>query len=67
MRCGLGPEVRLLAKITQELIALLALGGGLILVTQFTPDIIGINIGTGIGSRHRTSSEVVGGEILNSL
>ena len=58
--------VHFLARITLELVTLLALDSGLVLVTQLTLDIIGINLGTGIGSRHRTGSEVVGGEILNS-
>ena len=66
MCCDLGPEVRLLAKITLELVTLLAFDCGLVLVTKLTLDIIGINLGTGIGSRHHPSSEVVGGEILNS-
>ena len=56
-----------LARITLELVTLLALDGGLILLSQLTLDIIRINLGTGIGSRHRTGGEVVGGEILNSL
>jgi len=59
-------EVHLLAGVAEELGAVRTLDSGLVLVTHFTPDIIGINIGTGIGSRHRTGSEVVGGEILNS-
>jgi len=57
--------VDLLASITLELVTLLALDCGLILLTQLTLDIIRINLGTGIGSRHRTGSEVVGGEILS--
>jgi len=57
--------VDLLARITLELVTLLAFDCGLILVTQLTPDIIRINLGTGIGSKHRTGSEVVGGEILS--
>ena len=56
-----------LASITLELVTLLALDGGLVLLAQLTPDIIRINLGTGIGSRHHPSSEIVGGEILNSL
>jgi len=56
-----------LARITLELVTLLALDSGLVLVTKLTPDIIGINLGTGIGSRHHPSSEVVGGEILSPL
>ena len=56
----------LLAGIALELVAICALDGGLVLLTQLTLDIIGINLGTGIGSRHDPSSEVVGGEILNS-
>jgi len=67
LRGNLGLEVHLLAGIAEELVTLLALEGGLILLTHFTPDIIGINLGTDIGSSHRTGSEVVGGEILNSL
>jgi len=67
LRGNLGLEVHLLAGIAEELVTLLALEGGLILLTHFTPDIIGINLGTDIGSKHRTGSEVVGGEILNSL
>ena len=59
-------EVHLLAGVAEELGAVGTLDGGLILLTQLTPDIIRINLGTGIGSRHRTGSEVVGGEILNS-
>jgi len=59
-------EVHLLAIFTEELVTLLALDSGLILLTHFTPDIVGINLGTGIGRRHRTGSEVVGGEVLNS-
>jgi len=67
VRCGLCSEVDPLARITLELVTLLALDSGPILITQLTPDIIGINLGTGIGSRHNsTGSEVVGGEILNS-
>ena len=66
VRCGLCSEVDPLARITLELVTLLALDSGPILITQLTPDIIGINLGTGIGSRHHPSSEVVGGEILNS-
>ena len=45
----LGPEVHPLACIALELIAVGTLEGGLILVTKLTPDIIGINLGTGIG------------------
>jgi len=59
--------VHLLAGVAEELSAVGTLDGGFILLTQLTPDIIGINLDTGIGSRHRTGSEVVGGEILNSL
>jgi len=59
--------MHLLAIFTEELVTLLALDGGLILLTQLTSDIIRINLGTGIGSRHHPSSEVVDGEILNSL
>jgi len=58
--------VHFLAGLAEELVTLLALDGGLVFVTPLTNDIIGINLGTGIGSRHRTGSEVVGGEILNS-
>ena len=58
--------VHFLASLAEELVTLLALDGGLVFVTPLTNDIIGINLGTGIGSRHRTGSEVVGGEILNS-
>ena len=57
----------LLASIAMELSAVGTLDSGLVLVTQLTPDIIRINLGTGIGSKHRTGSEIVGGEILNSL
>ena len=57
----------LLARITLKLIAVGALDSGLVLVAQLTPDIIGINTGTGISSRHHHGSEVIGGEILNSL
>ena len=57
--------VHLLARITLKLIAVGTLDCGLILLTQLTLDIIRINLGTGIGSRHRTGSEVVGGEILS--
>ena len=67
MRRGLLLLVHFLARITLELVTLLALDSGLVLVTQLTLDIIGINLGTGIGSRHRTGGEVVGGEIFNSL
>jgi len=62
----LGLEVGLLASITMELGAVGTLDCGLVLLTQLTPDIIRINFGTDIGSRHHTGSEVVGGEILNS-
>ena len=62
----LGLQMGLLASIAMELSAVGTLDSGLVLVTQLTPDIIRINLGTGIGSRHRTGSEVVGGEILNS-
>ena len=58
--------MNLLAGVAEELGAVGTLDCGLILLTQLTPDIIGINLGTGIGSRHSTDSEVVGGEILNS-
>ena len=58
--------VHFLAIFAKELIAIGTLDGGLVLVTQLTLDVIGINLGTDIGSRHRTGSEVVGGEILNS-
>jgi len=57
--------MHLLAIFTEELVTLLALDGGLILLTQLTPDIIRINPGTGIGSRHHPSGKVIGGEILN--
>jgi len=63
----LGLEVGLLASIAMELGAVGTLDSGLILLTQLTPDIIGINLGTGIGSSHHPSSEVIGGEILSSL
>ena len=59
-------EVHFLAIFAKELIAVGALDGGLILLAHFTPDIIRINLGTGTGSRYRTGSEAVGGEILNS-
>jgi len=58
--------VHLLAGVAEELDAVGTLDGGLVFVTQLTPDIIGINLGTGIASRHRTGSEAVGGKILNS-
>ena len=58
--------VHFLAGLAEELGAVGTFDGGLILLTQLTLDIIGINLGTGIGRRHRTGSEVVGGEILNS-
>jgi len=58
--------VHFLAGLAEELGAVRTLDSGLILLAQFTLDIIGINLGTGIGSRHSTGSEVVGGEILNS-
>ena len=58
--------VHFLAGLAEELGAVRTLDSGLVLVTHFTLDIIRINLGTGIGSRHRTGSEVVGGEILNS-
>ena len=45
--------VDLLARITLELVTLLALDCGLVLLTQLTLDVIRINLGTGIGSRHR--------------
>ena len=57
----------LLACLAHKLIAVGALDRGFVLLTQLTLDIIRINLGTGIGSRHRTGGEVVGGEILNSL
>jgi len=41
--------VHLLAILTEELIAVGTLDSGLILLTQLTPDIIGINLSTGIG------------------
>jgi len=56
----------LLASIAKELIAVGTPDRGLILLAQLTPDIIGVNLGAGIDNRHRTGSEVVGGEILNS-
>ena len=59
-------EVNLLAGVAEELGAVGTLDCGLVLLTQLTLDIIRINLGTGIASRHRTGSEVVGGEILNS-
>ena len=59
--------MNLLAGVAEELSAVGTLDGGLILLTQLTPDIIRINLGTSIGSRHRTGSEVVGGEILSPL
>ena len=58
-------EVHFLAIFAKELIAIGTLDGGLILLAHFTPDIIRINLGTGIGSRHRTGSEVVDGKILS--
>ena len=67
LRGNLGLEVHLLAIFAKELIAVGTLDSGLVLVTHFTLDINRINLGTGIGSRHRTGSEIVGGEILNSL
>ena len=42
-------EVHLLAGVAKELIAVGTLDSGLVLVTQLTLDIIGINLGTGIG------------------
>ena len=45
----LGLEVGLLASIAMELGAVGTLDSGLILLTQLTPDIIGINLSTGIG------------------
>jgi len=59
--------VHLLAGVAEELGTVGTLDCGLVLLTQLTPDIIGINLGTGIGSRHHPSSEVVGGEILSPL
>jgi len=56
-----------LARITLELVTLLALDRGSSLLAQLTPDLIGINLGTGTGSSHHPGSEVVGGEILNPL
>ena len=67
VRRGLGLEVDLLARITLELVTLLALDRGSSLLAQLTPDLIGINLGTGTGSSHHPGSEVVGGEILNPL
>jgi len=58
-------EVHFLAIFAKELIAIGTLDGGLVLVTQLTLDVIGINLGTDIGSRHRTGSEVVDGKILS--
>jgi len=60
-------QVGLLASITLELIAVGTPDGGSSLLAQLTPDLIGINLGTGIGSSHHPDSEVVGGEILNSF
>jgi len=62
---ALNLEVDLLAGVAEELGAVGTLDCGLILLTQLTLDVIGINLGTGIGSRHRTGGEVVGGEILS--
>jgi len=59
--------MNLLAGVAEELVTLLASDCGLVLLAQLTLDIIiRINGGTGTGSRHRTGSEVVGGEIFNS-
>ena len=57
----------LLAKVTLELVTLHALEGGLILLTQLTPDVIGIHRFLLDGRVHHPSSEVVGGEILSPL
>ena len=57
--------MNLLAGVAEELGAVGTLDGGLVLVTQLTLDVIGINLGTDIGSRHRTGSEVVDGKILS--
>jgi len=67
VRRGLGLKVDLLASIALELIAVGTFDGGSSFLTQLTPDLIGINHGTGIGSSHHPGSEVVGGEILNPL
>ena len=56
-----------LARITLKLVAMGALDSGSSLLTQLAPDLIGINLGTGIGSSHHPGSEVVGGDILNPL
>jgi len=59
--------VNLLAGVAEELGAVGTLDCGLVLFTQLTLDIIRINLGTRIGRRqHRTDSEVIGREILNS-
>jgi len=63
----LGLEVDPPARITLKLVAMGALDSGSSLLTQLTLDLIGINHGTGIGSSHHPSSEVVGGEIINPL
>ena len=65
VRCGLDLKVDPLARITLELATLLALDSGSGLLAELTPDLIGINLGTGTGSSHHPSNEVVGGEILN--
>ena len=57
--------VDLLARITLELVTLLALDGGLVFVTPLTNDIIGIHRFLLDGCGHHPSSEVVGGEILS--
>ena len=55
-----------LARITLELVTLLALESGLILFTQFTSDVVEIHKFLLDGRVHHPSSEVVGGEILHS-
>jgi len=67
VRRRLGLEMGLLAKITLKLIAVGTPDSGSSLITQLTPDLIGINHGIGIGRSHHPGSEVVGGEILNPL
>jgi len=56
-----------LARITLKLVAMGALDSGSSLLAQLTLHLIGINLGTAIGSSHHPGSEVVGGEILNPL
>jgi len=59
-------EVGLLASRAKVQATLLAIVGGLVLLTQFTPDVFGINRLLLDERGHHPSSEVVGGEILDS-